>query len=140
MAKKQKEPLRSCADCIHEHACRVWTDGRFISDTSASRCPSYETVKESAAYLCGVLDERKRKKTRADHIRTMDDDDLAKFIRSMVDGSNTHGVGCYDCIYYETHHSDPLSKGTNLYECEGCSSEGVGLDVKKWLQQPWEEE
>ena len=65
MAKKQKQQTKTCSDCIHEYACRMWTDGRFISDASASACPNHETVKESAAYLCGVLDERKRKKTEA---------------------------------------------------------------------------
>ena len=73
MAKKQKQPTKTCADCIHESACRVWTDGRAISDASASQCPSHETVKESGAYLCGVLDERKRKQTNGDRIRAMSD-------------------------------------------------------------------
>ena len=62
MANKKKQQTKTCSDCIHEYACRIWTDGRFISDASASACPNHETVKESAAYLCGVLDERKRKK------------------------------------------------------------------------------
>ena len=82
MAKKQKQPTKTCADCIHESACRVWTDGRAISDASASQCPSHETVKESGAYLCGVLDERKRKQTNADRIRAMSDEELAEFLES----------------------------------------------------------
>ena len=61
MAKRQKTPVRTCADCVHETACRMWTDGRYISDESASRCPNYTKVKESAAYLCGRLDERKER-------------------------------------------------------------------------------
>ena len=69
MAKRQIQFTKTCSDCIHESACRIWTDGRFISDTSASVCPNHETVKESSAYLCGVLDERKRKQTNADKIR-----------------------------------------------------------------------
>ena len=77
MAKKQNKPTKTCADCIHEFACRGWTGGRYISDDSASRCPNHETVKESGAYLCGVLDERKRKKTNADRIRNMSDEELA---------------------------------------------------------------
>ena len=60
MAKKQNKPTKTCADCIHEFACRGWTGGRYISDASASRCPNHETVQESGAYLCGVLDERNR--------------------------------------------------------------------------------
>lgn len=85
MAKKQKQPAKTCADCIHESACRVWTDGRAISDASASLCPSHETVKESGAYLCGVLDERKRKQTNADRIRAMSDEELAETLISYND-------------------------------------------------------
>ena len=87
MAKKQKQPTKTCTDCIHESACRIWTDGRFISDASASVCPNHETVKESAAYLCGVLDERKRKQTNADRIRAMisTDEGLAKMLMKLGD-------------------------------------------------------
>lgn len=78
--------------------------------------------------------------TNADHIRSMSDEELSEFIRSMVDESNSHNVACYGCINYGTHHSDPANKGTPLYECEGCTNEGIGLDVLMWLQQPSEEE
>ena len=77
MEKKQKQATKTCADCIHESACRMWTDGRYISDASASHCPNHETVKESSAYLCGVLDERKRRQTNSDRVRAMSDEDLA---------------------------------------------------------------
>ena len=77
MSKKQNKPTKTCADCIHEFACRGWTNGRVISDISASQCPNHQTVKESGAYLCGVLDERKRKRTNADRIRSMSDVELA---------------------------------------------------------------
>ena len=80
VAKKQNKPTKTCADCIHEFACRGWTNGRVISDISASRCPNHETVKESGAYLCGVLDERKRKRTNADRIRNMNDEELAMLL------------------------------------------------------------
>ena len=80
MAKKQNKSTKTCADCIHENACRAWVDGRYIADESASRCPNHETAKESSAYLCGVLDERNRKKTNADRIRSMSDKELAEFI------------------------------------------------------------
>ena len=79
-------------------------------------------------------------KTNADRIRSMSDEELAESIRSMVDGSNNHNVACYGCINYGTHHSDPANKGTYLYECEGCTNEGIGLDVLMWLQQPAEGE
>ena len=81
--KKQKQQTKTCSDCIHESACRGWTCGRYILDDSASQCPNHQTVKESGAYLCGVLDERKRKKTNADRIRSMSDEELKKFICSM---------------------------------------------------------
>lgn len=86
MAKKQKQPTKTCSDCIHESACRIWTDGRLISDASASVCPNHEIVKESAAYLCGVLDERKRKQTNADRIRAMSDEELADFLMDVSMG------------------------------------------------------
>ena len=82
MAKKQ--PTKTCSDCIHESACRVWTDGRVISDATASQCPNHETVKESGAYLCGVLDERKRKQTNAERIRAMSDEELAELFQSII--------------------------------------------------------
>ena len=106
MANKKKQQTKTCSDCIHENACRIWTDGRFISDASASACPNHETVKESAAYLCGVLDERKRKKTNADRIRSMNDEELKKFICSM-----------FKCKYCQ-------------FELWG------RCELLKWLQQP----
>ena len=96
MDKKQKQPAKTCADCIHESACRVWTDGRAISDASASQCPSHETVKESGAYLCGVLDERKRKQTNADRIRSMSDEELAKILGYKCICPPTSE--CVDCV------------------------------------------
>ena len=99
MAKKQKQPTKTCTDCIHESACRIWTDGRFISDASASVCPNHETVKESAAYLCGVLDERKRKQTNADRIRAMisTDEGLAKMLMKLGD-KGVYIPLCLDCL------------------------------------------
>ena len=85
MANKKKQQTKTCSDCIHEYACRIWTDGRFISDASASACPNHETVKESAAYLCGVLDERKRKQTNADRFRTMSDKEQQSFVRGFLE-------------------------------------------------------
>ena len=114
MAKKQMQHIKTCAECIHENACRAWVDGRYIADESADRCPNYETVKESGAYLCGVLDERKRKKTRADKIRAMSDEELADIISREV------GY-CAPSGYCEKTSND----------CKAC-----WLD---WLQQPAEE-
>lgn len=58
---KKQTLILKCENCIHEYACRMWTDGRYISDETASRCPNYTTVKESGAYLCGYLDGKKEK-------------------------------------------------------------------------------
>ena len=114
MAKKQKEPVKTCADCIHESACRMWTDGRPISDDSASRCQNHETVKESGAYLCGVLDERKRKQTNADRIRAMSDEELAAWLFD------------FDC--------DAVAIGLMQME-QGLMTKEERLE---WLQQPAE--
>ena len=84
MAKKQNKPTKTCADCIHVNACRAWVDRRYIADESANRCPNYETGKERSAYLCGVLDERKLKKTNADRIRSMTNEELKEFICSLL--------------------------------------------------------
>ena len=120
MAKKQKQQTKTCSDCIHENACRIWTDGRFISDASASACPNHETVKESAAYLCGVLDERNRKKTNSDKIRKMTDDELATFLNKIV--VNHHIKNADNCNHC------PL-KGVKPCDTDGISD---------WLQQPAE--
>lgn len=120
MAKKQMSPARSCTDCIHESACRLWTDGRPISDASASRCPGYETVKDSGAYLCGVLDERKRKQSNADRIRAMSNEELAAFINKIV---VCHGLkNAYYC------------NKCPIFGAKPCDTEGI----EGWLQQPAE--
>ena len=116
MAKEQKQPTKTCADCIHESACRAWVDGRYIADSSASRCPNFETVQESAAYLCGVLDERKRKQSNADRIRAMSDEELAAFL----------------CKKFRCH-SDTCP-GIEL--CK--PNEGKANGLLKWIQQPAE--
>ena len=115
MAKKQMQHIKTCAECIHENACRAWVDGRYIADESADRCPNYETVKESGAYLCGVLDERKRKKTNADKIRAMSDEELSKVIREPFCDKRTHE----ECTI------------SYCGVCDQC--------VLDWLQQPAEE-
>ena len=77
--------------------------------------------------------------TNAQKIRAMSDEELAEFIRSMVDGSYNYDFACYKYTNYETHHSDPANKGIYLYKCDDCESRGFGLDVLMWLQQPAEE-
>ncbi len=126
MAKKSKQPIKTCADCIHESACRVWTDGRPISDDSANRCPNHETVKESGAYLCGVLDERKRKQTYGDKIRAMSDEELAVFVRAviMAEGCPVAGCDCDKCFFKE-----PCFNGSKWHGKE-----------TEWLKQPAEGE
>ena len=77
--------------------------------------------------------------TNAQKIRAMSDEELAEFIRSMVDGSYNYDFACYKYTNYVTHHSDPANKGIYLYKCDDCESGGFGLDVLMWLQQPAEE-
>ena len=77
--------------------------------------------------------------TNAQKIRAMSDEELAEFIRSMVDGSYNYDFACYKYTNYETHHSDPANKGIYLYKCDDCESGGFGLDVLMWLQQRAEE-
>ena len=71
--------------------------------------------------------------TNYERIKNMNIEEMEKFLKSMVDENETHGVACYGCIIM-THHSDPKNKGTNLYECGGCSCEGIGHDLVKWLK------
>ena len=115
MPKKQNKPIKTCADCIHEFACRGWTGGRYISDISASQCPNHETVKESGAYLCGMLDERKRKITNADRIRAMTDAQLVQML--------TIGRGGFSC--------------SKCAESEDCG-QNCEVQCLKWLKKPAE--
>ena len=126
MAKKQKQQTKTCSDCIHENACRIWTDGRFISDKSASACPNHETVKESAAYLCGVLDERKREKNNADRIRAMSDEELAQ---EMIFFCPTDTVFNGTETYEKPHY-------TGLDGRYYSTSEELAAANLEWLKQP----
>ena len=72
--------------------------------------------------------------TNYEKIKSMTVEEMAEFIKSMVDDNEVHNVACYGCIHYGTHHSNPQYKGTDLYECEDCSCEGIGLDLVKWLK------
>ena len=78
--------------------------------------------------------------TQFEKIKTMTIEEMAEFIKSMVDDSEVHCVACYGCVHYGTHHSDPQYKGTPLYECDGCPDEGIGLDLIKRLESEVEEE
>ena len=75
------------------------------------------------------------KLTNYQKIKMMSVEEMADFLESMVDENRTHDVGCYGCINYGTHHSDPENKETGLYECDGCDCEGVGHDLVKWLNK-----
>ena len=87
------------------------------------------------------------KPTNADRIRSMSDEELADWIDSVLnqDREDWNVPGCYSCINYGTHHSDPQNKGTYLYECAACPHEGsyengLKYGVLAWLQQPAKEE
>lgn len=70
--------------------------------------------------------------TNYERIKSIDKRELAEFIESLVNGESAHDVGCYGCINYGTHHSDPNDKN---YSCKDCYSEGIGHDVMKYLDQ-----
>lgn len=78
--------------------------------------------------------------TNYEKIKAMNVEEMAEFLKSCVDENEAHNVACYDCINYGCHHSDPQYKGTDLYECDGCSCEGIGLDIVKWLESETDEE
>lgn len=69
------------------------------------------------------------------YITTMKPYELAEFLRSILDPDEVPEIGCFNCINYGTHHSDPANKGTNLYECDGCPNEDVGLNLETWLMK-----
>ena len=127
MAYRGEKPIYEFADCMHEFACRGWTDGRYISDDSANRCPNHETAKESGAYLCGVLDEKYRKKTNADRIRSMDDEKLAEFL------THINPTNCQDCAFSHGWRCQP--DRDDYSDFEKCK-EGR----KRWLRQPAEDD
>lgn len=54
--KKVEAPIITCADCIHEYACCAWTLGGRLATQNAERCPYFDTVRSSAAYLIGKLE------------------------------------------------------------------------------------
>lgn len=137
------DDLRKGCPMRHENGnCTVI--GGFCTAVNDSICEGLHNAYDNGYRDAAIRARQERENTKpmanADRIRAMSDEELAEFIRSMVDGSNSHSVACYGCIYYGTHHSDPANKGTYLYECDGCENEGIGLDVLEWLQQPAEGE
>lgn len=68
-----------------------------------------------------------------EQIKKFSIEEMAEFVRCIMDNDDDVEVACYGCIHYGTHHSDPQNKGTGLYECDGCCWEGIGLDLIKWL-------
>jgi hypothetical protein len=85
--------------------------------------------------------------TNADRIRSMSDDEMANWLDSLFNErrDDWKPIGCYNCINYGTHHSDPANKGTRLYECDGCDFEGsqengYKYGILNWLKQPVKEE
>lgn len=57
--KKNKDPAKSCDDCIHENACQAWNVGT-IHNTDATNCVNHETVKDSNAYFIGFLEGKRQ--------------------------------------------------------------------------------
>ena len=57
--------------------------------------------------------------SNADRIRNMSDEELAEFFDRVQnqDREDWSSVGCYHCIYKDTHHADFESEH---YECGDC--------------------
>lgn len=51
--KSENKQTKTCADCIHERACKIWTDGRSLCSSDVQLCPSRETIRDSVAYFAG---------------------------------------------------------------------------------------
>lgn len=58
--KKTNPKTHTCADCVHESACRVWTSGRVLADENAAKCPAFETIRDTAAYLIGKMEANQK--------------------------------------------------------------------------------
>lgn len=66
--------------------------------------------------------------TNYERIKNMSVEEMAEFLKTCVSDDLTHGIGCYQCIDYGTHH---YTEG----DCEAnCSIFSIGLDVKKYLE------
>lgn len=56
--KHKNKPVRSCRECIHEFACNM-QNGHPMSADSADNCMCYETVRDSAPYLVGLMEGKR---------------------------------------------------------------------------------
>lgn len=56
MKEKENVTAKTCADCIHEHACQAWNVGTI---RNMKACINHETVKESDAYFIGFNEGKK---------------------------------------------------------------------------------
>ena len=84
---KSKHPVnlaKTCEDCVHETACRVWTSGRPLSPENAAKCPSFETVRDTAAYLIGKMEANQ--KTNRDWLDSLSAVELVNWIKNTAAG------------------------------------------------------
>ena len=81
-------------------------------------------TREEAVEVAFAAMMKQAVKTNADHIRSMSDEELAKFLDGFT--------GCYYCSEYETA---PFV-GPGICDCDGkCKRHLVG-----WLKQPYKED
>lgn len=93
MAKKKEQiTKKTCSCCVHEFACQMWNIGN-IHNMDAERCGNHETVKESPAYLIGLMDGRAEKQTNAGRIRAMSDEEMARFLAEVENRRSAAGGG-----------------------------------------------
>ena len=74
--------------------------------------------------------------TNADKIRNMNDEELSEWLDKQHNENREdyNSIGCYDCIYYKTHHADKSNIGTkyeHLYQCKNCEFEN---GILQWLK------
>lgn len=116
-----------------------YSKGKYGKTTLCAEMENWE-VRECMKKLAEYEDKElipTTKQTNFDKIKSMTVEEIAEFIKNMIDEDEIHGIGCYQCIYYGTHHTDKSNIGTEheyLYECKNCENEGIGLDTKKWLK------
>lgn len=80
--KKTNPKTHTCADCVHESACRVWTSGRVLADENAAKCPAFETIRDTAAYLIGKMEANQ--KSNRDWLFSLSTVELVDWIKNTA--------------------------------------------------------
>ena len=93
----------------------IW-NGRCVGTKEVDPCTGYDNCKKyKPSYT-----------TNADHIRSMSDEELALFVRAII---NAESCFCIDCDCDECFFKEPCSNSLKWY----------GKEIE-WLRQPFEGE